>query len=139
MKLVAGLGFRAGCEAASLRSALHAALHAALDAASTAHGQPITLAHLSALATAADKNHHPALLQLAAELQVPIHPIPLPALADQPAAASTHVPERYGAQSVAEAAALAAVGSGATLLGRRSISPDRMATCALASRENTAP
>lgn len=135
MKLVAGLGFRTGCEVTSLRSALLAAL----DAASTAHGRPISLAHLSALATAADKAHHPALLQLAAELQVPIHPIPLPALADQPAAPSAHVPERYGAHSVAEAAALAAPGRGATLLGRRSISPDRMATAALASIENTSP
>ncbi|CAM8631565.1 CobE/GbiG C-terminal domain containing protein [Comamonadaceae bacterium] len=135
MKLVAGLGFRAGCEVDSLRSALLAAL----DVASTAHGQPITLAHLSALATAADKAHHPALLQLAAELQVPIHPIPLAALADQPAAHSAHVPERYGAHSVAEAAALAAAGAGATLLGTRSISLDRMATAALAFTENTSP
>jgi cobalt-precorrin 5A hydrolase len=135
MKLVAGLGFRAGGEVNSLRCALQAAL----DAASTTHGQLITLTHLSSLATAADKAHHPALLQLAAELQVPIHPIPLPALADQPAAASVHVPERYGAHSVAEAAALAAAGAGATLLDRRSISPDRMATAALASIENTSP
>lgn len=135
MKLVAGLGFRAGCEAASLRSALQAAL----DVASTAHGQPITLAHLSALATAAGKAQHLALLQLAAEIQLPIHPIPLPALAAQPAAPSAHVPERYGAHSVAEAAALAAAGPGATLLGHRSISPDRMATAALAFTENTSP
>jgi cobalt-precorrin 5A hydrolase len=135
MRLVAGLGFRTGCEVDSLRSALLAAL----DVASTASSKPITIAHLSALATAADKAHHPALLQLAAELQVPIQPILLPALADQPATPSAHVPERYGAHSVAEAAALAAAGSGATLLGRRSISPDRMATAALAFTENTAP
>lgn len=135
MKLVAGLGFRAGCEVTSLRCALLAALKAAC----TAHGQPITIAHLSALATAADKAHHIALRQLAAELQVPIHPIPLPALADQPAAPSAHVPERYGAHSVAEAAALAAAGAGATLLGPRSISLDRMATAALAFTENTFP
>jgi cobalt-precorrin 5A hydrolase len=135
MKLVAGLGFRAGCELASLRSALQAAL----EAASTASSQPITLGDLSALATAADKANHPALLQLAAELQLPIHPISLTALADQPAAPSAHVPERYGAHSVAEAAALAAAGPGASLLGRRSISPDHMATAALASRENTSP
>ncbi|BDT72186.1 hypothetical protein os4_17210 [Comamonadaceae bacterium OS-4] len=135
MKLVAGLGFRAGCELASLRSALQAAL----DAASTARGRTITPAHLSTLAAAADKTNHPALLQLAGELQVPIHTIPLTALANQPAAPSAHVPERYGAHSVAEAAALAAAGAGATLLGHRSISPDRMATAALASIENTAP
>ncbi|CAM8656946.1 CobE/GbiG C-terminal domain containing protein [Comamonadaceae bacterium] len=135
MKLVAGLGFRDRCEAASLRSALQAAL----KVASTAHSHSITIAHLTALATAADKAHHPALLQLAAELQLPIHPIPLPALADQPAAPNARVPERYGAHSVAEAAALAAAGAGATLPGRRSISPDRMATAALAFTENTSP
>ncbi|CAM8669021.1 CobE/GbiG C-terminal domain containing protein [Comamonadaceae bacterium] len=135
MTLVAGLGFRAGCDVASLRCALQAAL----NAASTAHSHSITLAHLTALATAADKSHHPALRQLAAELQLPIHPIPLPALADQPAATSAHVPERYGAHSVAEAAALAAAGPGASLMDRRSISPDRMATAALASIENTSP
>nr|WP_315463988.1 cobalamin biosynthesis protein [uncultured Rhodoferax sp.] len=133
MTLVVGLGFRDGSEVESLRSALQAAL----DVASTAHSHFITIAHLTALATGADKANHPALLQLAAELKLPIHPIPLPALADQPAAPSAHVPERYGAHSVAEAAALAAAGHGATLLGRRSISPDRMATAALASRENT--
>jgi cobalt-precorrin 5A hydrolase len=151
MKVVAGLGFRAGCELASLRSALQAAL----ELASTAHGQPITFANLAALATAADKAQHPALLQLAAELLLPVHPVPLPALAAQPAAPSGHVPERYGAHSVAEAAALAAVtltrghapvppvpsvrSSAPVLLGRRSISPDRMATAALASIENTSP
>jgi cobalt-precorrin 5A hydrolase len=133
MKLVAGLGFRDGCLVESLRSPLQAAL----DAASTTSGQPITVAHLSALATAADKAHHAALLQLAAELQLPIQPIPLPALANQPAAPSAHVPERYGAHSVAEAAALTAAGPGAVLLGGRSISPDRMATAALACIENT--
>ena len=135
MKLVAGLGFKAGCEAASLRGALHAAL----EAASIATRQPFTLEHLRALATADDKAKHPALLQLAAELQVPIHPVPVPTLADQPASPSAHVPERYGAHSVAEAAALAAAGPSATLLGGRSISPDRMATAALAFTENTSP
>ncbi len=118
---------------------MRSALQAALELASTEHGRPITLAQLSALATAADKAHHPALLQLAAELQVSIHPILLPALAEQSAAPSAHVPERYGAHSVAEAAALAAAGPGASLLGRRSISFDRMATAALASIQNTSP
>ncbi len=135
MKLVAGLGFRVGCEVDSLRCGLQAAL----EVASTAHSHSIPFAHLSALATAADKAHHPALLQLAAELQIPIRPILLPALANQPAASSTHVPERYGTHSVAEAAALAGASPGATLLGGRSISLDRMATAALASIENTSP
>jgi cobalt-precorrin 5A hydrolase len=159
MKLVAGLGFRAGCAVASLRSALQSAL----DAAATLHGQTIPLAHLSALATAADKAHHPALLQLAAELHLPIIPIALAPLAEQAAMPSAHVPARYGGHSVAEAAALAAAALTwghapvraepvealrhapgersftPTLLGHRRTSPDRMATAALASIENTSP
>ena len=38
----------------------------------------------------------------------------------------------HGTGSVAEASALIAAGEGARLLGPRQISPDRMATCALA-------
>ena len=121
---VAGLGFRAGSRVESLR--------AALDAALQAHRDPIT-----ALATAADKATHPALLQLAAELQLPIIPIHLPHLASQAATPSAHVPARYGAHSVAEAAALAAAGPAATLRASRCTSPDRMATAAIASTEKT--
>lgn len=135
MTLVAGLGYRAGCDAASLRSALQAAL----QAASIQQGKDFTTAHIHALATAADKASHPALLQLAAELQLDIHPVSLPILAKAPSSPSEHVPDRYGNHSVAESAALAAAGPGATLLGHRSISPDRMATAALASIENTFP
>jgi cobalt-precorrin 5A hydrolase len=135
MTLVAGLGFRAGCTVDSLRSALQAAL----QAASTHHGKDFTTAHLSAIATAADKASHPALLQLAAELQLDIHAVSLPLLAKTPSRLSEYVPERYGNHSVAESAALAAAGPGATLLGGRSISPDRMATAALACIENTSP
>ncbi len=107
MRLVAGLGFRAGCEVASLRSALQAAL----ELASAARGKPITIAGVAALATAADKADHPALLQLAAALQLPIYPVPLPTLATLHTTPSTHVPTRYGAHSVAEAAALAGAAS----------------------------
>ena len=114
MVMVAGLGFRAQCDVASLRAALNSALSAAQAAAQQTQGpactsgmpsRPITL---TALATAADKASHPALLQLAAELQLPITPINLAQLASQAATPSAHVPTRYGAHSVAEAAALAA-------------------------------
>ena len=104
---------------------------------------PITL---TALATAADKATHPALLQLAAELQLPITPVNLPQLARQAATPSARVPTRYGAHSVAEAAALAAVtmavqaGSAqAQLFTLRCISPDRLATAAIAFSENIPP
>jgi cobalt-precorrin 5A hydrolase len=149
MVMVAGLGFRAQCDVASLRAALHAALCAAMDATQQAHdpaspistsGMPITL---TALATAADKATHPALLQLAAELQLPITPIKLPLLASQATTPSSHVPARYGAHSLAEAAALAAVvmtvqavSVKGHLLTPRCISPDRLATAAIAFSEN---
>ena len=152
MVMVAGLGFRAQCNVASLRAALNAALSAALDATQqaqgtsstcSASGMPITL---TALATAADKASHPALLQLAAELQLPITPVNLPQLASQAATPSAHVPTRYGAHSVAEAAALAAAAMTAQaepvkaqLLTPRCTSPDRLATAAIAFSENIQP
>lgn len=43
----------------------------------------------------------------------------------------------YGTGSVAEAAALAAAGPGARLLSARLISPDRLATCAIAIGDAT--
>ncbi len=148
MVMVAGLGFRAQCDVASLRAALNAALNATQQAqgpASTysASGMPITL---TALATAADKASHPALLQLAAELQLPITPVNLSQLASQAATPSAHVPTRYGAHSVAEAAALAAAAMTiqaepvrAQLLTPRCTSPDRLATAAIAFSENIQP
>jgi len=131
MVTVAGLGFRLQGSVASLRGALRAAV----EAAQPSHGRPITL---NALATAADKATHPALLQLATELQLPIISVNLAHLANQAATPSVYVPARYGAHSVAEAAALAAAGPAATLLARRCMSPDRLATAALAFKENTA-
>ena len=152
MVMVAGLGFRAQCDVASLRAALNAALSAALAATQQTHGpastystssMPITL---TALATAADKATHSALLQLAAELQLPITPVNLPQLARQAATPSAHVPIRYGAHSVAEAAALAAAAMAvqaepvqAQLLTSRCTSPDRLATAAIAFSENIPP
>ncbi len=146
MVMVAGLGFRAQCGVASLRAALNAALSNAMDATQQAQAtssRPITL---TALATAEDKASHPALLQLAAELQLPITPVNLPQLASQAATPSAHVPTRYGAHSVAEAAALAAAAIAvqaepvkAQLLTPRCTSPDRLATAAIAFSEKIRP
>ena len=148
MMMVAGLGFRAQCNVESLRAALNAALSNAKQAqgtssTSSACGMPITL---TALATAADKASHPALLQLAAELQLPITPVNLPQLTHQAATPSTHVPARYGAHSLAEAAALAAAAMAlqaepvkAQLLTPRCTSPDHLATAAIAFSENIQP
>jgi cobalt-precorrin 5A hydrolase len=151
MVMIAGLGFRDQCNVASLRAALNAALANAKQAQGTSSSDcapgtsymPITL---TALATAADKASHPALLQLAAELQLPITPVNLPQLANQAATPSAHVPARYGAHSLAEAAALAAVAMAlqaepvkARLLTSRCTSPDHLATAAIAFSQNIQP
>lgn len=114
--IVAGFGFRKGASTDSLRAAL-AACGAAPDL----------------LATAADKENSAGLRGLAEELGVPVHAVP-PALL-QTQITQTHSPASYAAHgtgSVAEAAALAAAGPGARLIAARQISPDRMATCAMA-------
>ena len=114
--IVAGFGFRAGTETASLRDAL---LRAAGER------------RVAALATAADKAG--ALHDLAADLGVAVIAVTAGELAEmvtvtQSAAARA----ARGVGSVAEAAALAGAGRGATLLGARVVSGDRMASCALA-------
>ena len=122
LTVVAGFGFRANAKVASLRSALEAANAT----------QPASL--LTALATAQDKATHPAILELANELALPLRAVALAQLASATASMtfSHHIPERYGARSVAESSALAAAGPGAQLLASRAISTDKMATAALA-------
>lgn len=109
--IVAGFGYRSGATIASLRAAL---------ALAQAGAPPVT--HL---ATLADK------LPLLAGLGLPT------LVADDLAGVSTPTlsPASLAARgtgSVAEAAALVAAGPGARLLVARQISPDRMATCAIA-------
>lgn len=116
---VAGLGFRAQADVASLREAV----------------QRVGVIGLTALATAEDKASAPALQSLAAELHLPVIAVPLALLHTQTATPSRHVPERYGAHSLAEAAALAAAGPGAHLIAGRVVANDKMATAAIA--ENT--
>lgn len=114
--IVAGFGYRAGTDAASLRAALDAA----------------TLEPVDALATLTSKA--PLLAPLARALGLPLISVdpaqlaPMPTLTRSPASLAA-----YRTGSVAEAVALAAAGSGARLLAARSMSPDRRATCALAS------
>lgn len=116
--IVAGFGFRAGAGVASLA-----------DALAGTGGRP------QALAAPADKA--PALAPLAARLGVAVIAVAPGALAraqtltDSPASRAAR-----GTGSVAEAAALAAAGPGARLLGPRVVSGDRMATCALAEGGN---
>ena len=113
--IVAGFGCRAGADAASLRAALDAA------------GLPA-----DALATLTSKA--PQLAPLAQALCLPLIAIDpaqvtqMPTLTRSPASLAA-----YGTGSVAEAVALAAAGPGARLITARVISPDRRATCALAT------
>ncbi len=118
---VAGFGFTSRATLASLRSAL---------------GRAGGGAGLTALATAADKADATAIRALAQELGLPLHAVALDQLAVQAGASlASAVPARYGARSVAEAAALAAAGPGARLVGTRVVSDDRLATAAIAERD----
>jgi len=118
--IVAGFGFRRAATAESL-----------LDALDKARGPQAP----ALLSTAEDKAAAPAFQALSARLGLPIHAVTLEALAqvETPTRSAT-VRALRGSGSVAEAAALVAAGPGASLLGPRAVSADRMATCALATR-----
>lgn len=128
--MVAGFGFRRGATLASLRDALAQALEVA---------QPATPAHaITLLAAAHDKAEARCLRALAADLGLrlcsvaPAHAANTPTLTN-----SAAVRALRGTGSTAEAAALAIAlmhgGPGATLLHPRSVSTDRLATCAIAT------
>ncbi|KRS11926.1 precorrin methylase [Roseovarius atlanticus] len=112
--IVAGMGFTKRATRESFQ-----------DALTRTGGTP------DALATAEDKADQ--LAPFARELGLPLHAVPPEELARQVTHSTSAASLRArGTGSVAEAAALAAAGPGATLLAPRSISTDRMATCALA-------
>ena len=118
---VAGLGFRGAATLASLRDALDRA------------GGDAQL-----LATALAKSEAPVLRELVALTGLRICGVDRAALAAE--VTLTHSPkvaERFGTGSVAEAAALAAAGPGARLLGPRVVSQDGLATAAIAIGRNT--
>lgn len=120
--IVAGFGFRSGTGLSSLRRAL----------ARAQQGQP----PVTHLATVQDKVA--ALVPLAEALGLPltgVAPEALIAVSTATRSAASLAARDVG--SVAEASALAGAGAGAHLLGRRHISPDRMATCAIAQGSPT--
>lgn len=121
--IVAGFGFRDGATRESLADALRRAGAQAAPAC---------------LATAEDKAGHPALVALAAGLGIGVRAVPAADLGSQVTLTQSQR-SRAARQtgSLAEAAALAALGAGARLLGPRSVSGDRRATCALAWKETT--
>ncbi len=118
--IVAGFGFRAGAGLDSLRDALR-----------QTGGRP------DMIATAADKAAAPAFRALARVLDRPVAPVAAACLARQPTLTASAASRRArGTGSVAEAAALAAAGPGARLVGPRAVSADRLATCALAEGQD---
>jgi cobalt-precorrin 5A hydrolase len=115
---VAGLGFRREANISSLREVL--------AAAGGADG-------LDALATASDKADAASLISFAHELGLPIKAIPADVLARvETATHSARIATMRGTGSLAEAAALAAVGRQARLISTRIVSRDRAATVAIA-------
>lgn len=117
---VAGLGFRGAATVASLGDALQ-----------RAGGK------VDALATADVKAHLPAIVALAKALGLPLLAISREGMAaEQTLTHSSFVEHKFGTGSVAEAAALAAAGPGARLVGPRSISGDGLATAAIAERND---
>lgn len=120
--IVAGFGYRGGTTLASCEAAL----------ALAQQGHP----QVTALAAPDDKID--LLAPLADRLGVALHPVPEAALTGVlTSTRSPHSLEARGTGSVAEAAALAAIGEGARLIACRHISPDRMATCAIAQGPST--
>ena len=118
--IVAGFGFRQAATVDSL-----------LDALGKARGTQTP----ARLATAEDKALAPVFQALSARLGLPIDAVPPEALVrTETPTRSARVRALRGSGSLAEAAALVAAGPGASLLGPRAVSADRMATCALATR-----
>jgi len=114
---VAGIGYRAAAGEESLL--------AALEAAGGAQG-------VDALATIAGKEGG-AFAALGRRLGLPVVAVCSQDLKSQTTQThSVRIEAFTGAGSVAEAAALAAAGPGATLVAPRAVSPDRMATAAIA-------
>lgn len=120
--IVAGFGFRRLATVESLASAF-----------AKAGGGPSVVC----LATAADKADHAAFQALAAHLGLPIRRVSVDAMHEQHPVTNSEISKNtHGTGSVSEAAALAAAGVQARLLACRSISEDRLATCALARGDN---
>ncbi|MEO0425870.1 MAG: cobalamin biosynthesis protein [Pseudomonadota bacterium] len=118
--IVAGFGFRRAATVSSLEGALAAAWGArAIDC----------------LAVPAEKAEADPIKALAASRSQPLVPVD----AEDLVAVATVTPGPAAAPrfngSPAEAVALAAAGPGARLAGPRAVSPDRLATCAIAIRE----
>jgi cobalt-precorrin 5A hydrolase len=119
---VAGFGFQRHVTIDSLREAL--------VAVGGARG-------LDALATASDKADAPVLISLARELGLTIKAIPAEQLAGiETPTRSERIEAMRGIGSLAEAAALAAVGQHGRLVSTRIVSRDKTATAAVAEGDD---
>jgi cobalt-precorrin 5A hydrolase len=124
--IVAGVGCRRGTSATAIEGAIRAALAQAGMAADA----------IDAIATIAAKHDEAGVAAAAANLGVNVLLIPeteLEAVSARTASKSERVRAAVGVASVAEAAALAAAGPAARLLGPRLVRG--AATCALAASE----
>jgi cobalt-precorrin 5A hydrolase len=118
--IVAGFGFRAGATKDSLKNAYNR-LGGDADLLAVPH----------------DKAGALCIRQLAAELDLKVLSIDAEAmLAIETPTQAARVIEKRGTGSVAEACALAAAGAEGRLMAQRHISEDRMATCALAIKDD---
>ena len=115
--IVAGFGFRGAATVQSLADAF------AISGSQT----------VDAIATADDKSKQAVFAAFAETIGARIISISAHNLAKTETPTKSQASQNHRATgSVAEAAALAAIGEGANLLAPRSISHDRMATCAIA-------
>ena len=119
--IVAGFGFREDATVSALRDALAGTRHLDMHL------------EIEALAAPADKAGAACLQALAQEMALPVCPIqPDRLVAMETTTQSAQSRKNRGTGSVAEACALAAAGPQARLITKRHISPDKMATCAIA-------
>jgi cobalt-precorrin 5A hydrolase len=117
--IIAGFGMRAGVTEASLQDALDQTGYAP-----------------DAIATVVDKVGIDAFQAFACIQNLPIQAVSQVSLDQAQTQTQSQVSLHHrGTGSVAEAAALIAAGTGATLLSGRKISNDRLATCAIAITE----
>lgn len=119
--IAAGFGFRSAAQRDSLCDA---------------YAQAVAQHSPDVIATVADKAATQVFQDTADHLNLPIRAIPSGALTHQATLSQSGASlSARQTGSVAEAAALAAAGPGARLLAPRTISNDKMATCALAISE----
>ena len=121
--IFAGFGFRTAASLESLCNALELAC-----------GDLVP----DQIATVLEKADTPLFRVFADHTELPVVAVPGDTLSAQRTLTQSPASQNaYGTGSVCEAAALAAAGKGARLLGARTISSDGLATCALAQGELT--